>query len=78
MIVCDRCKAVDRKAYQCRYVLAKQDEPPPKKRPRGKDRDVASISVHLCEPCITEACRGLASVVHEAMGATQPVRGAKS
>lgn len=51
MIVCDLCKDVGKKAFQCSVVIFKEEEPKGKKK--KTDRIVKVVPIHLCEQCIT-------------------------
>lgn len=61
MIVCDECRDVESKAFDCFIVVEKMDEPPRKANRvlKPKPREIVKIPVALCEACLTLVCKSL-------------------
>lgn len=62
MIVCDECKSIIAKAFDCTIILEKEEEAKSKTQrvpKRMKRREVVRIPVALCEKCITKVCSSL-------------------
>lgn len=65
MIVCDECRDVNSKAFDCTIILEKEEDATTKRQKqegtpkRMKRREVVRIPVALCERCITKVCKSI-------------------
>jgi len=63
MIVCDECRDVNVKGFDCAIVIEKQDEykatAENRRRVKRKPREVCKIPVVLCEKCLSKVLKNL-------------------
>ncbi len=59
MIVCDECRNVEAKAFECFVVVLKQDGPKKigNRRVKTSPRQVVSVPVALCDECVSKVCK---------------------
>ena len=69
MIVCDECRNVDAKAFDCTIILEKEEQATTKSQrlehgtpKRMKRREVVRIPIALCEKCITKVCKSIGTM----------------
>ena len=65
MIICDECRDVNVRAFDCSIILEKEEQAVSKSARlngtpgRMKRREVVRVPVALCEKCIAKVCRSL-------------------
>lgn len=65
MIVCDECRDVNARAFDCCIILEKTEDAVSKRessegKPRRiRNREVVRVPLALCEKCITQVCKSI-------------------
>lgn len=64
MIICDNCKDITRKAFDCAIKIEKHDNEKPKLGKKSNGRTIITVPLHLCEQCITKQCKDVGRFVN--------------